>query len=351
MPPRTASLSDLPTEILYEILSYDISHYIVALWITGNLRLSHRLSSGGAAKVVLTDRSLRVATRLPLLLVELKCLRYLSIACNPRSMSCISSIRSLLKLLPPTLEELHLDMHGSLAALMSEHAVVASANGRMARHGDYEHVTGMWSLNTVFPRLTVLILNGVVILHFLRDVDFESLPRSLITLDIQAVISLDKSSDWQRLDLLPQTLENFLVRLSPGWWTDSAIERLPRSILRLETLYVSSSDTIPLIPPNLQSVTHFFGDHRFPHPLWPPSPLLSLLLRLHRLSAQFASQSHRLATESPYDSRGHQIAASNSSPAGPAIRIRLAWRHLPRHLPAPTDGTSGLPIRHVLHGR
>lgn len=253
MLPTPLGLVDLPNEILRQILSYSVSHHVVTLWQCGNSRLIQRLVNGGAIEIGLMDKSAGSPSRWPCLLVELKHLRSLTINCGKQRLGSISSLRAQLKRLSATLEELDFDFQDSVAVLMEAGALEISPQNVVERSKSYSGVSGMWSLDAAFPRMRSLRLHGDSQIGFLRDVDFESLPRSLISLDIQATLDLTDSSDWQRLDLLPPTLERFLVSPLTDLWTDSAIARLPRSILELGPIDLPSDVSLQHLPPNLQS--------------------------------------------------------------------------------------------------
>lgn len=263
------TLADLPPELLDQLLRRGISHHVITLWKCGNIRLNQRLAQGGATKVVLSDKTLSLKSRWPCMLSELKKLRSLEIICGLRTLDNVDHLRTQLQRLSPTLEDLTLDFFGSVLALMKQDAVdvhttldgqhyeVIQKYGTSfivaERTAPYENVNGMWDLDAKFPNLTSLHLRSDSPLSFLREVDLAALPRSLTALRLPA-LNIPKAAPWTRLDLLPPNLRKFIEVSPHGFrFTDASLRLLPRSITHLDVVHITSSETLELLPPGLQS--------------------------------------------------------------------------------------------------
>lgn len=275
MDTKPYSLVDLPVELISLILSFEVSHHVISLWKCGDKRLLQRLANGGASNVVLTDRAVNSGSRWPAMLVELRGLRSLTVNCGPRRIDDIAYIRKQLLRLSPALEELNLTFVGSMACLMHSKALELAhkrieyvcdrvrktyppedhCHKSIIRRVEYIDKSGMLALP--FPALKRLSISGDCVLHFFRDLDLESLPRSLLSLEIKSDLNVTEA-EWQRMDLLPPNLERLVID-GASWvfdppWTKVALERLPQSLLEFGRL--TDVGLCPYMPPNLRMMTN-----------------------------------------------------------------------------------------------
>lgn len=241
------SLARLPRELLAQILSPANSYLVIALYLTGNKALNHKIETGGCVDVRLLDRKMDSKSRFPSLLKNLTHLRRLSIVKHGLLLYPYHLLGKELQKLTPTLQALEIDCFGCCEALLRFPDPPATSSDESTIFNYAKGPSLLWNVGECFPALQELRFGRKVKRIFrappapFRLSDLAALPDSLNHVSINLCF---EPFEGDLAAILPRNIQNLEVT---RYVQLSGIQTPSTSLSRPLTLLTkSSSITFPL---------------------------------------------------------------------------------------------------------
>lgn len=250
-------LSQLPVEILAQILSSNWSYLVIELWKCGDKTLNHRLAHRGCLEVDLQDDTHHTTSRWPKMLTSLRHLRKLRIHRASSFLMPAEQLSIEVRKLAPTLEVLKLTCQDADLCLFN---FDTTSTGHLA--SKYERGSSrLWDVTAYFPSLHTLRLSTHIIESAYAPFsggDLAALPSTLVDLSLSHV-SLRGDKDSVQVESLPPNLENFRIQswnaLDASMSSDSVrsvLTGLPPNLTRLSGLKLHRNEDLSALPRKLR---------------------------------------------------------------------------------------------------
>lgn len=244
----------LPIGVLVDILPTLCKYVnVIQLWKCGTKLLNHYLETTHAQVLHLEDRWMSSTSRWPVAIASFRNLRSLTMCKASAPMPC-GRLSLELQRLPPTLEELVLEFHGALLALLNHADPDASKSCINLVPTDHNGVIShMWNIGAVLPSLKKLVAWDLekTGCNALSLNDLVVLPPKLKQLDLSAVIEEGSFVH------LPRSLESFFLLPTNSYSSSSfTLAGLPPGLKQLSGYKVSNAHDIPLLPESITSLSY-----------------------------------------------------------------------------------------------
>lgn len=228
------TLASLPGSILDQILAFNVSSGALNLWLCGDVKLQHKLSTH-LTTLRLVDERLYSTSRFPSFATNLRVLRELVIDRDDNHLLYHQETFKIVKRLSSTLRTLKLKFNDSFEVLDVQ-TDLASAN--TPESDERLSIDTDWTIGSAFPLLETLEIHGA---HGWTQRNFDRLPSSLTSLWLE---SPPLDPDFNKS--LPRQLLHLGTDRAPQ---TSPWSHLPPSLLSITWRSINSTDS-----------TDWFGD-------------------------------------------------------------------------------------------